>query len=148
MLVADGFLMPGQDDGGIYAIRDPDAPTAKSVRITKNKKGWFYHRAMHVVLPGGTEGILTARAQKSVLGPGTGELVWLDIPPEFQSQSESQSPTSMFRRSSSNSSGTSDSTTAAKVVAPSTSPSSAWDETILATGPRCDVRATRSGRDR
>lgn len=38
------------------------------IRITSHKPGWFYHRAVHVKLPGGHEGILTARAKKTVLG--------------------------------------------------------------------------------
>jgi len=84
LLVPDGFLMPGQSDGAIYAIRDPDNPNSVPVRITAQKKGWFYHRAVHVKLPGGEEGILTARARKSLLGRGDGELVWLAVPEGFQ----------------------------------------------------------------
>ena len=80
MLISDGFLMPGQNDGGIYAIRDPESPQSKPVRITQPKEGWFYHRAMHVKLPGGSEGILSARATKPLLGIGSGELVWLSLP--------------------------------------------------------------------
>lgn len=80
MLIPDGFLMPGQSDGGIYAIQDPQHSRAKPVRITAPKDGWFYHRAMYVKLPGGTEGILTARATKPLIGEGLGELVWLVLP--------------------------------------------------------------------
>ena len=83
MLVPDGFLLPGQNDGALYAILDPHSPDAQPVRITNPNKGWFYHRAVHVVLPGGQQGILTARAKKPILGPGKGELVWLSIPDDF-----------------------------------------------------------------
>ena len=53
---------------------------AKPIRITSKKPGWFYHRAVHVTLPNGKEGILTARANKPLFGKGKGELVWLNIP--------------------------------------------------------------------
>jgi hypothetical protein len=45
LLIPDGFLMPGQNDGGLYAIRHPNSPSEEApVRITAEKKGWFYHR--------------------------------------------------------------------------------------------------------
>jgi hypothetical protein len=80
MLIPDGFLMPGQSDGGIYAMQEPHKSRSKPVRITAPKEGWFYHRAMHIKLPGGIEGILTARATKPLFGDGIGELVWLILP--------------------------------------------------------------------
>ena len=49
------------------------------------KKGWFYHRAVHVKLPTGQEGILTARAKKPMFGRGIGELVWLSLPADLDS---------------------------------------------------------------
>ena len=80
-LVPDGFLLPGQNDGGLYAIRDPlSAQQSRPIRITKSKPGWFHHKAAHVRLPGGREGILTARARKPFFGQGEGELVWLAMP--------------------------------------------------------------------
>jgi len=85
LLVPDGFLLPGQNDGGLYAIRDPHTINAQPVRITKVKKGWFYHRAVHVKLPTGQEGILTARARKPLFGRGLGELVWLSLPSNLDS---------------------------------------------------------------
>lgn len=108
MLIPDGFLMPGQDDGGIYAIRNPQDRNAKPVRVTGHKSGWFYHRAQHVTLPGGEEGILTARAKKSLIGKGEGELVWLSIPKDFGIDNS--------------------------VSAVDRKPK-AWSETVLATGP-------------
>lgn len=80
MLIPDGFLMPGQSDGGIYAVVNPTSIYTKPVRITAPKDGWFYHRAMYVELPGGNQGILTARATKPLFGEGKGELVWLSLP--------------------------------------------------------------------
>lgn len=56
---------------GVYAMKDPHNRGNKNshpIRITSHKPGWFYHRAVHVKLPGGHEGILTARAKKAVLG--------------------------------------------------------------------------------
>lgn len=70
MLIPDGFLMPGQNNGGLYAMKDPHSRSnwkSHPIRITLEKPGWFYHRAVHVKLPGGLEGILTARANKAVL---------------------------------------------------------------------------------
>lgn len=89
-MVPDGFLMPGQDDGAIYAITNPDSFHSDAVRITKPKGGWFYHRALHVVIPGAdgqtpaVEGILTARAKKGLYSRGQGELLWLTIPEHYQ----------------------------------------------------------------
>jgi len=84
LLVADGFILPGQNDGGLYAIRDPQRGAGAQVqRITEHKAGWFYHRAVHVHLPGGRDGILTARATKPLWGKGRGELVWLTQPDAF-----------------------------------------------------------------
>lgn len=93
-LVPDGFLLPGQNDGGLYAIRSPSPShsppgsvkpqlsQSRPIRITRSKPGWFHHKAVHVRLPGerGREGILTARARKPLFGRGTGELVWLAMP--------------------------------------------------------------------
>lgn len=73
----------GQNDGGLFAIRDPHTINAQPVRITAVKKGWFYHRAVHVKLPSGQEGILTARARKPLFGRGIGELVWLSLPADL-----------------------------------------------------------------
>lgn len=87
LLIPDGFLTPGQNDGAIYAIRDPNKLSSKPVRITGSKPGWFYHRAIHLTLPDGTEGVLTARAYKSLFTEGEGELVWLTIPKDADSLS-------------------------------------------------------------
>lgn len=80
LLIPDGFLLPGQNDGGLHAMRNPYSSKSRPVRVTKFKRGWFYHKAMHVQLPGGSAGILTARATKPLFGPGRGELVWIFLP--------------------------------------------------------------------
>ena len=80
ILIPDGFLMPGQDDGALYAVRNPNKKKAVPIRITTKKPGWFYHRAVFVELSNGKKGILTARAHKPLFGQGRGELVWLSFP--------------------------------------------------------------------
>jgi hypothetical protein len=74
LLVPDGFLTPGQSDGGVYGIRNWQSSRPSShYRLTRHKEGWFYHRAVYVKLPNGHEGILTARASKPILGSGIGK---------------------------------------------------------------------------
>lgn len=80
MIVPDGFLTPGQSNGGLFLVRNPSDPSSRPHRITAEKSGWFYHRAIHVRLPHGKEGILTARAKKEVTSAGQGELVWIPLP--------------------------------------------------------------------
>lgn len=88
LLIPDGFLMPGQSDGGLFAIVNPNRDhyiQNEPFRLTMNKPGWFYHRAVHVRLPGGVDGILTARAYKPIIGEAKGELVWIPIPDDIAS---------------------------------------------------------------
>jgi hypothetical protein len=79
LIVPDGFLTPSASNGGIFLIRNPLDPLSKVTRITAMKHGWFYHRAVHICLPSGQEGILTARATKEIGSPGRGELVWISL---------------------------------------------------------------------
>ena len=100
LLVPDGFLTPGQNDGGVFTITNPEMPSVKPKRITHHKPGWFYHKAVYLELPimsgdgvedrGGkmVRGVLTARAYKPVLGRGQGELVWLKLPEEGEGSDE------------------------------------------------------------
>lgn len=94
LLVSDGFLMPGQSNGGLYAIVSNKLSKSKvklstkgihahPIRLTKPKAGWFYHRATYVRLSDGKQGIITARAHKPLFHPGQGELVWLHLPPDM-----------------------------------------------------------------
>lgn len=96
LLVPDGFLTPGQNDGGLFTITNPEMPRTKPKRITAVKPGWFYHKAVYLEIPISSagekdgaaksgqqrvvRGVLTARANKPVLGRGLGELVWLSMP--------------------------------------------------------------------
>jgi hypothetical protein len=94
ILVADGFLVPGKDRGGIYIIKNPGDPIAEStICITSHidspvpshisklaamnepiPSRWFYHRASWIDLTGdGRMSIITARAQVAVNYWGKGE---------------------------------------------------------------------------
>jgi hypothetical protein len=95
MLIPDGFLMPGQNDGALYAVRNPNKRKSIPIRITASKPGWFYHRAVYVELINGKKGILTARAHKPLFGEGKGELLWINLPDNIQENwwdSEQKSP--------------------------------------------------------
>jgi len=93
LLVSDGFLVPGKDNGGLHVILKPgDDKTERRVCLTgKNRthkiqnkfanpknnahdmqsgdeSGWFYHRAIWIDLTGdGRQSILTARAKRPSL---------------------------------------------------------------------------------
>lgn len=71
MLVADGFLMPGRSDGGLYIVQEPGKATEKVTRITRSRTGWFYHKAVWVQEMMGANSrpcVLTARATKPFFG--------------------------------------------------------------------------------
>ena len=128
-LVPDGFLLPGQNDGGLYAIPDRDQDPRRPIRITSSKPGWFHHKAVHVRLPGGEEGILTARACKPLFGQGEGELVWLAMPPREEESWHSSLSVAEGEDDDDNGGGKGgglDMDTA--LEAP-------WEETVLARGP-------------
>ena len=82
LLVADGFLMPGRSDGGIYIVQDPGKPSERVTSLTRHRPGWFYHKATWVDLlgPGGRPCLLTARATKPFFAQTEGELVLLMQP--------------------------------------------------------------------
>lgn len=118
LLVADGFLVPGRDRGGLYIVRDPGNDESEwRVCLTGGDEGrmrsthepeedeWFYHRAIWVDLTGdGRQSILTARAKiPSILsatsggnqeGGGTkaGQLVWLECPEPHSFHPETGTP--------------------------------------------------------
>lgn len=77
LLVSSGFFVPGFRTGEISFI---DLNRNKKLKITKDKEGWFYHRAVPFDLKNdGNVGILTARSNKSLIPAKTlGELVWLE----------------------------------------------------------------------
>lgn len=67
LLVADGFLVPGKDRGGIYVVQNPAHEESEwSIPLTDpfSSDRWFYHKATWVDLTGdGRQSILTARAK-------------------------------------------------------------------------------------
>jgi len=77
LLVADGFLVPGKDRGGIYVVNNPGREqTEWSFPLTDpySTDRWFYHKAIWVDLTGdGRLSILTARAKmRKVVSSTTG----------------------------------------------------------------------------
>ena len=76
--VATGFLVPGRSTGAVALL---DLTTGETIEVTTPKKGWFYHRTVfHDMNGDGRLDIVTARAQKSILGGRNGELLWLEQP--------------------------------------------------------------------
>ena len=73
LLVADGFLVPGKDRGGLYIVKHPGTAEAEwTVRLTSTKDRWFYHRATWIDMTGdGRQSILAARCQVSTSFPTT-----------------------------------------------------------------------------
>jgi hypothetical protein len=106
ILVADGFLVPGKDHGGIYYItqkRTGMVEREETICLTpQTSDPWFYHRAVWIDLTGdGRQSILTARARRPPLIPNHnghsttntegntattslndtyGQLIWLERP--------------------------------------------------------------------
>jgi len=82
ILIADGFLVPGKTDGGVFLVQNPGSSKELSARLTRrDDTRWFYHRAIPFEMQG-HKGVLTARALKplSPFQPAQGELVWLEAP--------------------------------------------------------------------
>eukprot|EP00960_Hanusia_phi_P007913 226850-Hanusia_phi.AAC.3 len=81
ILVADGFLVPGKNDGSVTLVKDPGGASEVAYKLTGGKKSWFYHRAVPLHF-GSARGVLTARARKPILPfqDAEGELVWLEQP--------------------------------------------------------------------
>jgi len=101
LLVSDGFLVPGRDNGGLYIVSKPGHSEAEwSVCLTgesSGEGGWFYHRSIWVDLTGdGRKSILTARAKRpSIMTlvnggeikssiPHETQLVWLERPQPYR----------------------------------------------------------------
>lgn len=80
VLVASGFMLPKNNTGEVSFI---DIETGTKEKLTQDKKGWFYHKAIPFDLKNdGNVGVLTARSNKSMtsFGASAGELVWLEKP--------------------------------------------------------------------
>lgn len=92
LLVSDGFLVPGRDNGGLHVVLKPgDDKAERRVCLTgkhgdrirkkssdsknngydiqsEDESGWFYHRSIWIDLTGdGRQSILTARAKRPSL---------------------------------------------------------------------------------
>lgn len=80
ILIPDGFLVPGKDNGAVYLVTTDQAP-ATPIRLDTGRNSYFYHRAIWRDMNGdGLLDILTARATKPFFGSGSGELLWLEQP--------------------------------------------------------------------
>jgi hypothetical protein len=81
IIVPDGFLVPTKTNGGVYAIQMDDediTKTKKTVKLTADKKGYFYHMGCWIDLNGdGRKDFITARSNAKA---GGGELLWLEHP--------------------------------------------------------------------
>jgi hypothetical protein len=81
IVVPDGFLPPGKGNGGVYVVvMDPFdiTKTIKTVTLTRNSLGYFYHMGTWIDLNGdGRKDFLTAKTNAK---PGKGQLVWLEHP--------------------------------------------------------------------
>ena len=73
LLVTDGFLVPGRENGGLYVVKNLGQDnlewkvclTGGNVSPEAEDTEWFYHRAVWVDLTGdGRKSILTARAKR------------------------------------------------------------------------------------
>ncbi|XP_063408011.1 uncharacterized protein LOC134691412 [Mytilus trossulus] len=83
MSIAGGFLVPLKTKGSIRLV---DLSTGTPQRPTEITTGsddhhWFYHRVLWLDMNGdGKKDAVTCRAKKSLLGSGTGQLVWYEHP--------------------------------------------------------------------
>jgi hypothetical protein len=46
ILIADGFLVPGKTEGGIYYVLDPGTKDERVEKLTSDKKQFFYHKVL------------------------------------------------------------------------------------------------------
>lgn len=86
LAVPSGFLVPGRSTGAIYlmATNSPNPgneETFGTVKITRDKPGWFYHRAEWFDVNGdGRLDLITARARVGLDGNKGGQMLWLEQP--------------------------------------------------------------------
>ncbi|KAJ6248845.1 hypothetical protein M0813_17223 [Anaeramoeba flamelloides] len=80
IIINDGFLMPGKDDGKIYFLDTSEngGVDASPVTLSTKKSGWYYHQCkFHDFDNDGIPEIIAASGHKPLFGSGTGELVML-----------------------------------------------------------------------
>ena len=81
IVVPDGFLPPGKGNGGVYLVVMDDVDvtkTVKTVTMTSNSNGYFYHMGFWIDLNGdGRKDFLTAKCNAKA---GQGKLVWYEHP--------------------------------------------------------------------
>jgi hypothetical protein len=85
LAVGSGFLVPTHATGGVWIMEAAASPQnlTAPVKLTEDKKGWFYHQAYFIDINGdGRLDILTARAQYGLLpwSSKAGEMIWLEQP--------------------------------------------------------------------
>jgi len=80
LAVPDGFLVPGKSTGAVYLLPNPEDVASKAIKITTDKKGYFYHMTQWMDVDGdGLVDCVTARGTKGIFSSG-GELLWLKQP--------------------------------------------------------------------
>jgi len=80
LLVADGFIFPGKDTGGIHLLKVREDLTTEKQTITQDKKGWFFHHAEWFdVDEDGLMDVVSARSNFPLVANATkdSELVWI-----------------------------------------------------------------------
>jgi len=80
-VVPDGFIPPGKGNGGVYLVVMDSidvTKTLKTVTMTNNSDGYFYHMGFWADLNGdGRKDFLTAKCNATA---GEGKLVWYEHP--------------------------------------------------------------------
>ena len=98
LLVTDGFLVPGRDDGGVFVVKQPGTGREWKVCICGNDEtGWYYHRAVWIDLTNdGRQSVLAARARSPIPGrpleENVGELVFIERPRPYRYDEETGTP--------------------------------------------------------
>ena len=109
LLVSDGFLVPGRDNGGLYVVNKPGhdrkewriclaggngvdgllsrLETRRNSGDVVSEDGWFYHRSIWIDLTGdGRQSVLTARAKRpSLLKKQDGGIASEQVDPSLKS---------------------------------------------------------------
>lgn len=68
------------DGSSMTRYPSPRASAGRLHGVRIAPRGWFYHKAVWLVLPGGKKYVLTARVHKPLFGQAEGQLVLLEMP--------------------------------------------------------------------